>query len=258
VEVNVSGGAIPQPELVAYMDRMIASLWRGADLATIAKGDDAVGASLQGDEGDILLEDDLMLGEETLNEQVSKIVIQHLFGTSRCLAYLKLRRPQKKNIDQDIKVDEFLVRHGVPLTIEETLERYERAKADEGEATLQAPRSAASEGTQRERAEMSNERSGDRRLLATAVGALGDAQSDDLREVLNRLSGILEMENLDLMRAAWNRLKEDFPEALRRMNENPATARVLEEAMVAGFFNGAAESAVGQYASRPRLEVAPA
>jgi len=105
--------------------RALASLWRGADLATISKGE-GVGASLQSDEGDILLEDDLMLCEEALNEQASKPCIDYLFGTTRCLAYLKLTRPQRKNIDQDLKVDEFLLKSGVPQAVKDVAERYER------------------------------------------------------------------------------------------------------------------------------------
>lgn len=239
VEVKVSGSAIPQPELVAYMDRMIASLWRGADLATIAKGD-GTGASLQGDEGDILLEDDLMLCEETLNEQVSKAAIHYLFGTSRCLAYLKLRRPQRDNIAQDLAVDTFLRDSGVPLGVKDTLERYERPVAHAGEATLQAPRSNPAalppgggsggdslshrmgEGRGEGAGELANE---------VDVNRLAAAFAEDLTPLRDRLARISAIEDPDLLRSKLEAFLKQLPALLKDMNADPESARVLQDAM---------------------------
>ncbi|MEW6306191.1 MAG: DUF935 family protein, partial [Verrucomicrobiota bacterium] len=133
-----SSGELPHPQIVERMDRALAALWRGADLSTISKGD-GLGASLQGDESLLLEQDDAELISETLNLQVDTWVIRHLFGDDvKPLAYVRLLTEQPRNIEQDLKVDEFLVRHGVPLGVANALERYGRSAAKEGEGVLGA------------------------------------------------------------------------------------------------------------------------
>lgn len=73
-------GELPYPALVERMDRGIAVLWRGSDLGTISR-EGGVGASLQLDEPGLLAEADAALLSETLNTQVCRHVIAHLFGT---------------------------------------------------------------------------------------------------------------------------------------------------------------------------------
>jgi phage gp29-like protein len=91
LEVKNGGANLPFPPLVDYCDRALAARWRGADLSTISKGDQAVGASLQGDETDLLLEDDAQLISETLNEQVDRYVLEYTFGAGvEIKAYFKL------------------------------------------------------------------------------------------------------------------------------------------------------------------------
>jgi hypothetical protein len=239
LEASVGGTNIPQPPLVEYMDRMMASLWRGADLGTIAKGQEAVGASLQEDESDILLEDDLMLCEEALAEQVSKFCIRYLFGADRPLAYIKLRRPQKKNIDQDIKVDEFLVRHGVPVGIDETLERYERSQPEEGEATLQTSRDMQSgEIDPDPDGEVSNEETPGE-VPRVHVNRLAAAFAEDLQPLRQRIERILSIEDPDLLRSKLQALVKQLPALLKDLNADPESARVLEDALQRGVLAGA-------------------
>ena len=53
-------GELPYPALVDRMDRAMASLWRGADLSTLSRGQ-GLGASLQADEMAMLEQDDAAL-----------------------------------------------------------------------------------------------------------------------------------------------------------------------------------------------------
>jgi hypothetical protein len=80
VEVKSGGNNLPYPPLVEYCDRAMAARWRGADLSTISQGKEGVGASLQGDETNLLLEDDARLVTETLNDQVDRHVLEQAFG----------------------------------------------------------------------------------------------------------------------------------------------------------------------------------
>jgi hypothetical protein len=93
LEVKGGGANLPFPPLVEYCDRALAARWRGADLSTISSGkqSEGSGASLQGDETDLLLEDDAQLISETLNEQVDRYVLEYTFGEGvEIKAYFKL------------------------------------------------------------------------------------------------------------------------------------------------------------------------
>ncbi|MDX1950942.1 MAG: DUF935 family protein [Verrucomicrobiota bacterium] len=130
------GGNIPFPALVERMDRMMAALWRGADLSTISR-DRGYGASLQEKESCILEEDDAALLNETLHRQVDHWVIRYLFGDHvKPLARIRVLVSPRECTADDLKIDEFLIRHGVPLPLLATAERYGRRVAVEGEITL--------------------------------------------------------------------------------------------------------------------------
>ncbi len=135
-------GQLPYPPLVERMDRALAALWRGADLSTMSggKSDAGQGASLQGDETTLLEADDTQFISETLNMQVDKFVIEYHFGPgTKPLAYFKLKTTQKKNIDQEIKVDAFLNTAGAPLGVKSVLERYNRPMPDAADKLLVPP-----------------------------------------------------------------------------------------------------------------------
>lgn len=76
------------------MKRAMITLWRGGDLGTTSNPD-GTGASLQGDESDILEGDDAVLIEETLELKVSRFVIAWQFGPDApLLARLKFKQEQ--------------------------------------------------------------------------------------------------------------------------------------------------------------------
>lgn len=80
--------------MIENMDRAMTIIWRGGDLGTTGKKD-ATGASLQGDESDILEGDDSTLIEETLALNVSRFVISWMFGPDApVLASLKFKQEQ--------------------------------------------------------------------------------------------------------------------------------------------------------------------
>ena len=135
VETKTTPGEGPFAPLVEKMDRAITTLWRGGDLGTISSHN-AAGASLQGDEADILECDDAQMISETLTAQVSRIVLQYYFGDAPQLAYLKLRTPDKSETDMDLKVDQFLVQSGAPVSVKDALERYGRPTPQAGEPLL--------------------------------------------------------------------------------------------------------------------------
>jgi hypothetical protein len=73
------GGNIPFPSLIERMDRVIAAMWRGADLSTLSR-DRGYGASLQEKESCVARRRRRPLISETLNRRSDRWVIKYLFG----------------------------------------------------------------------------------------------------------------------------------------------------------------------------------
>jgi len=82
----------PMPSLIERIDRKFSALYRGNDLSTMSAGNgEGTGASLQGEETDILLNDDIALCEEKFAE-VSRMVLEWHYGEGvEILASVKLK-----------------------------------------------------------------------------------------------------------------------------------------------------------------------
>ncbi len=131
-----SNSAMPFPELVDEMTRAIISLWRGGDLSTRSERY-SVGASMQQDEALLLEIDDSEWISETLHAYLDKWIIHYVFGEDVTpLARIHLRNIQKTTVDTDLRVDEFLLRHNAPLSLTQTLERYQRSMPSKEEKLL--------------------------------------------------------------------------------------------------------------------------
>lgn len=135
IDLSVSG-TLPYPGLVERMDRAIASLQRGADLSTMSAGSGAGdGASLQGDEADIIAADNCEMITEACRAQLDPQVIAWHYGEAAPVkAGFRLVPPQRDTIDRDLKIDAQLVSQGVKLSARDALSRYERREADPADA----------------------------------------------------------------------------------------------------------------------------
>lgn len=122
-----AGGAIPFPRMVERIDRLLAVIWRGADLGTLSR-DRGYGASLQERESCVLEEDDTAMVNEALNRQVDTWVVRHLFGPGvEPLARVHVHLSPRECTSQDLQVDRFLLEHGAPITPADLMLRYGRA-----------------------------------------------------------------------------------------------------------------------------------
>jgi phage gp29-like protein len=118
-----SRGALPYPGLVDRMDRAMVALWCGGDLSTLSRAN-SVGASLQGDERLLLESDDAAMISETLNAQVDRYVLGHLFGGKPVKAYIRLRPSQHRNVIEELEVYERLMRLGIAVSKQDLRERF--------------------------------------------------------------------------------------------------------------------------------------
>lgn len=142
-------GTLPYPELIARMDRAIAALYRGADLSTVSGGEGGdVGASLQGDETDILDSDTCEMISEALQRQVDPFVIRWACGDAEPLAHISVTLPERPFTALDLQADETLLRLGARLSRRQALQRYGRTEAaeDEPDDALRAPETPAAQG----------------------------------------------------------------------------------------------------------------
>ena len=132
-------GEAPFARLVDRMDRVMASLWRGADLSTISR-DQGYGASLQEQESRLLEQDDARALSDHLHATIDRWVIDALFGErTEILARIKILVSPQECTPHDLQIDEFLLRNGARLSLSDTLERYGRVQAKPDEPFLGNP-----------------------------------------------------------------------------------------------------------------------
>lgn len=116
-------GELPYPALINRMDRAMIALWRGSDLTTLSSKQ-ATGASIQENETSILEEDDASLISETLNNQVDRFVLKHLFNVPHGKAYIRIQPTSSHKTNHDLQLYRQLWEMGVPLPINHLQERF--------------------------------------------------------------------------------------------------------------------------------------
>lgn len=139
-----AGGSLPYPALVELMDKAIAALWRGSDLGTISA--QAQGASLQGEEMDMLEQSAAEDISETLHEQIDRFVVEWHFGAgTEPLARFALVPVSRPDVAKEIAINEHLVSHGAKLSMADECQRFGRREVEgSGEdRAMQAPQQPA-------------------------------------------------------------------------------------------------------------------
>lgn len=128
--IQMDGGKQnPFGPLIDWCDRAIVTLYRGGDLGTISRPD-AVGGLGQLDEVDALEQRSCVRITETLNEQVSLFVVDYVLNQA-LKAEIVIEPVSKPDVQQDMAIDDHLVKYGVRLSKTDALARYGRAEAAE-------------------------------------------------------------------------------------------------------------------------------
>jgi phage gp29-like protein len=218
---------LPYPALVDRMDRAIAALWRGSDLGTLSRADGA-GASLQGDETDLLEEDDAANITDALNEQIDRLVIKLVHGDATPLAWLRVNAGVNQDVSLDLQTDESLARIGFKEEdIDDVRRRYNRPSLKKAPPlqTVQPYSSAANERQEDPATEEA------RKLYAYA-------EKQDLQPVADRLLEILDSADDQALPAALKEFREkEIPAMIAKILDDPAAARVIEELQGAAIVN---------------------
>ena len=271
-------GQLPYPQLVERMDRAIAAIWRGGDLSTMSKDNQAVGSDAQEQGEDTLEQDDGMLITETLNAQLDPLVIAWHFGEGvKPLAYVKVIIPPKRDHAKEILIDEHLAKHGVPLGKTSMLERYGRSEPEPGEELTDKPKPAVPFGQEEDEPKpggeagvrgpvdeeeelafadehFANARIGkaafERRFLKNAMRQLAGSTSEALKPLRDAVKAVLEMPNEALHRQALEGLRHQIAHQLKAVNDNPANAVALENILAASLLNGLAMATTKRKANK--------
>ena len=137
IEASKSTGQLPMQIIIDYVDRRIASLWRGGDLSTISQTGSSTGSNPQQEDSSLLEEDDIQMCEETLNLRVVPFVLQYVFGPGvDQLAYLRLGRPPKASVDAAVKRITCATANGLPVGVGAARELLNLPTPVDGEALL--------------------------------------------------------------------------------------------------------------------------
>jgi hypothetical protein len=234
IEAKASGDA-SYDRLIEKIDRAITQLWRGGDLGTTS-GQNAHGASLQGDESEILETDDAKMLEETLTAKVSRHALHWKFGPDvPQLAYVKLRTTPRQNIKDDLSVDQWLAAMKFPMTLGSLAERYSRdlpEGVDPGtlSAAPSAPDGAEPDGDETPSTELANAK--------PASGRLSEKLSRVLAPLRARLAAIAAMQDATMQRQALAELINDAPALKQFLRYSPRFRQALEAEVEARFIQG--------------------
>lgn len=263
-----SAGELPFPKLVERMDRAISMLWRGADLSTMS-GDDRHGASLQQAESDILLDDDVLMVNETIEQSLILPALRWRFGSDvRPMAYFALHAPDRtdEKAEQEkmhgaadygvtVPVSDYRERLGIPggeddedavLTSPKTT-RQEPANPFAALANQARPAAPADHANQLPPADSDPEdRFRRNALLHAAEGIMRD-----LREPARRLAEIADIEDEVAAEAALRDLRRDLDEWIQDDHEDDFTA-ALEEILGTALLNGVIEGAEETFLENPQ------
>lgn len=245
-----TGGTF-QP-LVDRMDRAIATICRGADLSTMSAGTGSgQGASLQGDESALLEQDDAAMISETL-QQVSRIVIQQLFGDEQPLAFLEVPVPKEKNNEDTRKNIDLLTASGVQISQEWVRQEFGIPAPIAGEAVLAKAVAPIREtlplsGLPAETLAAANAAEVDGRkalFLADAANQYAPEVATILRPILERLLEITVIPDDVARRAALLSYRAALPELYRQaIAKVPAAAVPLQKVIGTAFVDGAVAAA---------------
>lgn len=246
--LTASGGAtLPFESLIERMDRAIAILWRGADLSTMSAGAGAgQGASVQGDETELLEQDDAAWLSETLQMQLSRQVIRYHFGDVRPLAYIRIKTRDASDVKLDMDVLKAAADLGIPVSIGTARERLGLPTPDANDELIRKPVAAAA-SVNPMAALLGNERMQARRtaaqeeFLKTARTTMAKASAEDLQALSKAVAGVVNASDVDFV-AKLRALQEQLPKLATKLLEADRSTAAMEKILSSALVSGLTES----------------
>ena len=226
VQAQGNPSAMPMPAVIERVDRKFAALYRGADLSSMSSGaGQGTGASLQGDETDILRRDDAEMIAETL-EAVSRQVIQWHFGHGTDpLARVELVVPVQEDSEKVIRSGLALAAAGASVSVSALMSRAGIPAAKDDSDRLGTPPPSPTSPTSQ--------------TIANAAETLTPpawlaAFSDDMKPLGQALESAMTAGDDSAMRAALRKISARMPdfmatEGFEAYLQDQFTAALTEE-----------------------------
>jgi hypothetical protein len=218
--------------MVDRMDRRMSGIILGGDMLTQSRhGANNSGASLQKDQGEIILNGDCELITETLNAQISRLVIREVFGTDEALAEIIITPEVATDVDRDIRVDTLLLQSGAKLSVQDMLARYDRSESEDDDELAHAPAAAKAD------AETRGQGDGE----SASNDQITTGLNDDLAPLRTALERIVNSSNDDELASAAHNLSANFPHIITAVmageHGTGALNRVIAQNLLAGLEN---------------------
>lgn len=228
VESLAQQGAAPHSALIDYLDRCISVLWRGGDMATQSRADNAVGGvEAQGDERDAVTAADAAFVEEVFDTQIVQPILRRVFGDGVAQKVMfRFAKSKRENVSVAAAKLTAAREAGLEVSKAWAYDALGIEPPKEGEETLTFP--------QREVAAMNA-----RDVLANAdgksegerIGESKDAQWKEFLLALAELRETKEEEFSDALKAFQRRFPELADEVLSRNDAAELLAEVAVEKM---------------------------
>ncbi len=141
VKADATGTQLPMAVKVERADRMIAALWRGADLSTLSSqtGADSTGAGLQDEEAHAMAMDDAALISEAMQEIDRRVIAWHFGRGTEPMAYTLVPCPERKDLQVRLNAVETLLGLGLEISKDEIREDFGFQTPSEDDELLEKP-----------------------------------------------------------------------------------------------------------------------
>lgn len=216
-----ASGGMPYEAMIERMDRAIATLWRGGDLSTISA--DTQGASVQGDEADILDNAAIVRLNGTINEQLVVQAVKNMFGEYP-RAWFQQKGATKEDLKLDLEIDTGLAGLGVKQDPADLAERYGRKlpEKDEGKGMKDEKGDAGNDDAEADADTIACQRTDD-----TAQLLLANAVALDLQPVVQRLKEITADLTTPIAEALRAFIDDELPALAMEQLKKPGAAEAL-------------------------------
>lgn len=236
--------------IIESMKRAMVTIALGSDLKTMSR-ENGTGASLQGDDGDLMTAAGCRFVTANFNRQFDRRIIEDQFGPgTKPLAFFQLIPPQNDDAELEMKIDEHVTKHGVKLAIADVAERFSRTHDESSPVAPQPdkenttpPASNASRSDAGDAGVAANEATAEQQLAALELkqrAAFVLATRQDVKPVADALKQLNDAQGANETSAALLTLSANLDAVEAAVIDASAATQALEVSLAAEFLRGLA------------------
>ncbi|MFZ2276302.1 MAG: DUF935 family protein [Prosthecobacter sp.] len=215
--------------IIESMKRAMVTIALGSDLKTMSR-ENGAGASLQGDDGDLMTAAGCRFVTGTFNRQLDKRIIADQFGAGvKPLAFFKLIPPQNQDVKMEMEVDDHVTSLGVKLSVEDVAERFNRTHDESQVVTPPATPATPPAAPASPLATAANEAAATlQRLENSERDTFAAATLRDARPLIDALLPLNAAQGADATRNALHALAANAEDLEVKMIDQDASTQALE------------------------------